>query len=360
MAKRCRHCRLGTQRSPGRPEEQARPDGVVGRPAMEPRNQPANTGLLQPAGAANGIDDPGDIPCWAAVPLQQGSVVSDVLQDLRYWGLQRRLEERSQGGRRGDPAPIDQDAHYGLQDGLLGVMVTSYGTVTILLRHSVCVDISADRAIRLVNMNGNYTAAMSWSGARRCVCHPCGRVLQQGSNVDLAIGSRLGKISYRGVTFSAFNHGLVYLVDEAGTKSTTERFHNLCYDVALHVFYPESEPDMETMEQCFDMASKAVEIAAPNGDRIWFVDDVRIRQTPWGDVQVTRETDSAMIWTSPSAGTVSVTGPCFKTIVSPDPTQFLSVRMGHKKLVASAQGLTVRNGSQRAGLDYLGRLFLPR
>lgn len=355
MSKRRRHRQPGSE-CPGRPEEQGGGDAAC--PATEPRDQPPSTGL--PESTAYDIDDPGEIPPWAAICTQQSSVVSDALRGLRHWVVQRSLEERSGRRRRGDPEVIDQDAYYGLQDGVLGVMVTSYGTMTVLLRHSICVDISADHAVRVVNMNGNCTAAISWSSGRRCVCHPCGRVLQRGNNVDLAIGSRLGKISYRGVTFSAFNHGLVYLVDASGTKSTTERFHNLCYDVALHVFYPESEPDVEAMEQCFEMASKAAETATPDGDRIWFVDDVRIKQTPWGDVQVSRETDCGMIWTSPSEGTVTVTGPYFKTVVSSDPTKFLSVRMGHKKLVASAQGLTVRNGSQRAGLDYLGRLFLPR
>ncbi|KAL1422659.1 hypothetical protein MTO96_003837 [Rhipicephalus appendiculatus] len=218
-----------------------------------------------------------------------------------------------------------------------GPVVTSYGTVSIMLRHCVRVDISVHGAVRVVNFPKHCTAAINSSGECSCACHPCGRVLQEGGSVHMATGTRLAQISLRGVTFTAFNHGLVYLVDASGTKSTTERFQILSYDIP-------PEPKQKTTR---------------NGEEIWIVNGVRIKQTPWGDVQVSRDSGRRVIWTSPTAGTISVNTPIVKTAMSCDPRKFFFVKVGQKRLNASADAFTVRNGSQRAGFDSRGRLILP-
>ncbi|CAN8021612.1 unnamed protein product, partial [Ixodes persulcatus] len=246
-----------------------------------------------------------------------------------------------------------------LQEVYYGPVVTNYGTVSVILRHCIRVDITVDRAVRVVNFERHCTAAISSWGDRSCVCHPCGRVLQEGFTVDMATGDRLAKISGRGVTFTALNHGLVYLVDASGTKSTTERFQNLCYDLPMNVFYFNSEQGMDTFNECFQVVSQARQRTTRGGDEIWIVAGVRIKQTPWGDVQVSRDSGRRVIWTSPTAGTVSVTTPFVKMAISCDPCKYFFVRMGQKRLSANVEGFTVRNGSQRAGFDGRGRLTLP-
>lgn len=247
----------------------------------------------------------------------------------------------------------------GLQEVYYGPVVTNYGTVSVILRHCIRVDITVDRAVRVVNFPRHCTAAISSWGDRSCVCHPCGRVLQEGVTVDMATGNRLAKISSRGVTFTALNHGLVYLVDASGTKSTTERFQNLCYDLPMNVFYFNSEQGMETFNECFQVVSQARQRTTRGGDDIWIVAGVRIKQTPWGDVQVSRDSGRRVIWTSPTAGTVSVNTPFVKMAIGCDPGKYFFVRMGQRRLSANLEGFTVRNGSQRAGFDSRGRLTLP-
>ncbi|XP_037558976.1 uncharacterized protein LOC119436254 [Dermacentor silvarum] len=239
-----------------------------------------------------------------------------------------------------------------------GPVVTTYGTVSVMLRHGVRVDISVDRAVRVVNFDKECTAAVSGDGDRSCVCHPCGRVLQQGVAVDIATGSRLAKISSRGVIFTALNHGLVYLVDASGTKSTTERFKDLCYDVPLSLFHLSLHEDEEGFNECFRMVSQAKHWNNRRGDDVWIVGGVRIQQAPWGDVQVSRDLGSHVVWTSPTKGTMSVVTPLIKSVVTCDPTRFFFVRMNQKRLSANADGFAVRNGSQRAGFDSRGRLVL--
>lgn len=316
--------------------------------------------------------------------LQHGN--TDVLQELGYapylphapfLGEAEQAEENSNGDQRtaaGDTMPKESaeswgDAHpyavgairglrSGLQDVYYGPVVTMGGTVSVMLRHGIRVDISVERAVRVVNFDKECMAAVDSSGDRSCVCHPCGRVLQQGVAVDVATGSRLAKISSRGVVFTAHNHGLTYVVDASGTKSTIDRFKDLCYDIPLSIFYSSSNEEDERFNECFRIVSLAKQWNNQNGDEVWLVGGVRIKQAPWGDVQVSRHWGRLVISTSPTEGTMSVVTPLIKAVVTCDPRRFFFVRMNQKRLSADADGFAVRNGSQRAGFDSLGRLVL--
>ncbi|XP_064454877.1 uncharacterized protein LOC135366150 isoform X2 [Ornithodoros turicata] len=252
-----------------------------------------------------------------------------------------------------------ESGFWGMPEPYYGPVVTNYGTISVILRHCIRVDITVDRAVRVVNFPRHCTAAIGSWGDRSCVCHPCGRVLQEGISVDMATGNRLAKISSRGVTFTALNHGLVYLVDASGTKSTTERFQNLCYDLPMSIFYFNSEQGVDAFQDCFQAVSQARQRTTRSGDDVWIIAGVRIKQTPWGDVQVSRDAGRRVIWTSPTAGTISVTTPFVKMAIGCDPWKYFFVRMGQKRLSANVEGFTVRNGSQRAGFDSRGRLTLP-
>ncbi|XP_075534928.1 uncharacterized protein LOC142570428 [Dermacentor variabilis] len=263
------------------------------------------------------------------------------------------------GDAQEDPEPVFQEPWEELPDDYYGPVVTSYGTVSVILQDSIRVDIATDGSVRVVNFAMHCTAAINSSGDSSCVCHPCGRVLQEGENVDMVSGTRLAKVSGRGVTFTALNHGLVYLVDASGTKSTTERFRNLFYDLPLSVFHSNQEQGTERFRECFRLVREARQRSTRNGDEIWLVGSVRIKQTPWGDVQVSRDSGRRVVWTSPTAGTISVATPLVKIALSVDPSRFFFVKMGQKKISASAEAFTVRNGSQSAGFDNQGRVTLP-
>lgn len=240
-----------------------------------------------------------------------------------------------------------------------GLVVTSYGTVSLMLRHCVRVDISVHGAVRVVNFPKHCSAAINSSGQISCVCHPCGRVRQDGPGIHMATGTRLAQISRRGITFTAFNHALVYLVDESGTKSTTENFEILSYDIPLDVFAYEVPQGVECFDECFRILREAEQKTNRQRDDIWLVNGIRIKQTPWGDVQVSRDSGRRIIWTSPTAGTISVNTPIVKVTMSCDPRKFFFVKAGQKRLSANAEAFTVRNGSQRAGFDSRDIFFLP-
>ncbi|KAL1441028.1 hypothetical protein MTO96_008949 [Rhipicephalus appendiculatus] len=201
------------------------------------------------------------------------------------------------GDAQEDPEPLFEEPWDELPEDYYGPVVTSYGTVSVILQDSIRVDIATDGSVRVVNFAMHCTAAIDSSGDSSCVCHPCGRVLQEGENVDMVSGTRLAKVSSRGVTFTALNHGLVYLVDASGTKSTTERFRNLFYDLPLSVFHSNQDQGTERFRECFRLVREARQRSTRNGDEIWLVGCVRIKQTPWGDVQVSRDSGRRVVWT---------------------------------------------------------------
>uniref|UniRef100_A0A131YRV6 Uncharacterized protein n=1 Tax=Rhipicephalus appendiculatus TaxID=34631 RepID=A0A131YRV6_RHIAP len=313
--------------------------------------QHGNTNMLQELGYAPflppsrllGMNDRVDENCTGEPHTAAGETMITV--STEGWG-DAQLDPAAAGLRSG------------LQDLYYGPVVTTHGTVSVMLKHGIRVDISVDRALRVVNFDKECTAAISCDGDRSCVCHPCGRVLQQGVAVDIATGSRMAKISSRGVIFTALNHGLVYLVDASGTKSTTERFRDLCYDVPLSIFHLSLNEDNEGFSECFRIVSQAKRWNNRNGDEVWLVGGVRIQQAPCGDVQVSRDSGRHVIWTSPTEGTMTVITPHIKAVITCDPRRFFFVRMNQKRLSANADGFAVRNGSQRAGFDSRGRLVL--
>lgn len=48
---------------------------------------------------------------------------------------------------------------------------------------------------------------------------------------------RYAKMWYKGVSFTAEQCALVYLVDAAGTRTTTDTFLDMSQDFTLNVFY---------------------------------------------------------------------------------------------------------------------------
>lgn len=59
------------------------------------------------------------------------------------------------------------------------------------------------------------------------------RIVFNATNVCL----RYAKMWYKGVSFTSDQCALVYLVDSAGTRTTTDSFSDLSGDFSLGVFY---------------------------------------------------------------------------------------------------------------------------
>ena len=75
---------------------------------------------------------------------------------------------------------------------------------------------------------------LSGCGTQASLIHPCGRVFQYGSRIEAHTRDdedhfieKNAKIWPRGISFTSNTCALIYLVDEAGARSTSDFFHNL-------------------------------------------------------------------------------------------------------------------------------------
>ncbi|XP_076329797.1 uncharacterized protein LOC143235470 [Tachypleus tridentatus] len=263
--------------------------------------------------------------------------------------------------RYGDEPELNFEDFY-LQDfnkfPLCCPVVTSCGTLSILLKHCVRVDITVDRAIRMVNFPANCIASINGAADYSGILHPYGRILQEGVTINAEMGKILAKIAKRGVTFTSTEHSLVYLVDPSGTKSTTERFQDLNYDFSINLFYLSSFNGTGALNYCFDALAGAYHRVFRNGDEVWNIAGVRIKQTSWGDVRVTKDYGRRVLRTSPTSGNISVSTPFVHMAAGCEPDRCVFVRRGDKRVIAHIGGFNVRCGSQKAGFDEIGRLIL--
>ena len=113
-------------------------------------------------------------------------------------------------------------------------VVEKQGYISLHLRYDVHVDIAPNQAIRIVNHRKAVTLALSGCATQMALVHPQGRVLQYNSRIEIQTEDYLSiknaKMWPRGVSFTANNCALVYLVDQAGARSTTDTFHDLYAD----------------------------------------------------------------------------------------------------------------------------------
>ncbi|XP_023211905.1 uncharacterized protein LOC111614768 [Centruroides sculpturatus] len=237
-----------------------------------------------------------------------------------------------------------------------GYVVTVNGTISVQLQHYIRVDITVDKAIRLVNFPGKCVAAMNYFDS--CIIHPISKILQEQTTVNMEIGNRLAKFSNRGITFTSLGHSLVYLVDTSGTKSTFEYFRNLNYDFSLDVFYTKSIHGEAVMNDCFLKIANSVHRCNRNGDQMWIIAGICIQQNLLGDVCITHDFGRRIMRTSPTFGTISVSTPYIYMAAGCDPEKYVFVQRGQQRLSSNLRSFTVRNGTQKAGFDSRGRLVL--
>lgn len=235
--------------------------------------------------------------------------------------------------------------------------ISNYGTVTILLRHLIRVDISPAKAVYVTNPPAECIAAVNTTGDKSCVIHPNGRVLHTGQDIHMKTLDRQAKICKRGIIYSSTKHCLSYLVNDAGTKTTSENFRNLNNDFSLQVFFCNGV-DQTNAEECYKMVCEAQHRSFRNGDEVWIIGGFRIKQDERGNVKVTKNGDYYAIKTSPTCGYVSIKTDTAETYIGRYADNYFSVKVGNKQVSASLKRFVVQNGSQKSGFNSSDKVAL--
>lgn len=122
------------------------------------------------------------------------------------------------------------------------------------LKLNELINLQSDRETVIVNVNetwSNYDATLAESIMNAHCTHMIKWPLKDRREANAAavavaiVGStapsisidRYAKMWYKGVSFTAEQCALVYLVDAAGTRTTTDTFLDMSQDFTLNVFY---------------------------------------------------------------------------------------------------------------------------
>jgi hypothetical protein len=78
------------------------------------------------------------------------------------------------------------------------------------------------------------------------------------------------QICCRGVTFTSLNRSLIYLVDNSGCKTTTERFRKLNYDFTSHIFHSNALSGEYARQSAFAIVLRgSYELSEYGSDQLW-------------------------------------------------------------------------------------------
>ncbi|KAJ9585084.1 hypothetical protein L9F63_020573, partial [Diploptera punctata] len=168
-------------------------------------------------------------------------------------------------------------------------IATPHGTMSLRLHDCVRVDMTIDRAVRIINFNNKIVLCLSGSGSETALLHPNGRIYQYGSRVEIlahdAHGNNKFQLWKRGVSFTSQQCALVYLVDAAGTRTTTDNFSDMSQDFSLSVFYNDSRHGPSHIQEAISTLQAGQYWVTDEGIENWIVNNVRISQTPDGLVR---------------------------------------------------------------------------
>ena len=119
--------------------------------------------------------------------------------------------------------------------GVLKANVYEPGYVSFMLKNDIVVNIGPNYAVQIVNPTVDIKLALSGCATQMALIHPQGRVLQYMARVEVqCLGSngvdKSAKLWPRGISFTSSNCAITYLVDEAGTRSTSDYFYNLFFE----------------------------------------------------------------------------------------------------------------------------------
>ncbi|CAD7078019.1 unnamed protein product [Hermetia illucens] len=240
-----------------------------------------------------------------------------------------------------------------------GPMALPNGTIQIRLRDGIRVDMTLDKAVRVVNQRSRVAISLSSNGSSSALIHPNGRVYQYGSRVEIVAYDgmktnnyvRYAKMWYKGVSFTSENCALTYLVDAAGTRTTSDSFTDMSKDYTIAVFYNDSRHGPAYAQEATAVLQDSKFQCSEDGTEVFEINGFRISQTADGLVKITRNHNKCLIRTSPGNGSATLTTPIIHCTASLGKTSHLFVRRGERRMHFDGASFVVRNAGHSAGFD---------
>ena len=221
-------------------------------------------------------------------------------------------------------------------------VVEQEGHLSLRLRAGVTLAVSPGLAILLRNPRHHTALALSPCSSHLALVHPMARLLQYGPRIEVQVDDDISvknaKIHPKGVSFTANNCALVYLLDEAGARSTSDMFHDLqASDIAATLFQEAARGGGWAVAAAVEML-EGVQYWRDEEEH-WVVGGVLVTQTRDGLVTVDRPLggDSLRLRVSPNNGKVRYERRGVVVTASTGEERHLFLRAGDRRLHYSGQ-----------------------
>ena len=240
------------------------------------------------------------------------------------------------------------------------------GFIRISLNFNMVLDISNNMALRLNNQVRQSSVTLSGSGKHCALIHPKGRVLIYEPRVEIqtedSLSVKNAKVYPRGISFTANNMALVYLLDEAGARSTSDMFHDLYATNIVDTLFKEAcAMDKVDIQQSIDQLQAAQYWRNEAQVDCWIFGSIFIQQTLDGLVIVERTLDNGAkisLKSSPSNGKIRLDSSFVQVTASLGEESHMFLRTRDRRLHYNGNNgvFMVRNAGHSAGFDEEGEL----
>ncbi|KAG4067069.1 hypothetical protein HA402_000060 [Bradysia odoriphaga] len=240
-----------------------------------------------------------------------------------------------------------------------GPIILPNATIKVRLRNGISVDMTLDKAVCVIDSRSRITISLSCNGASAVMIHPNGKIHQIGTCVEIVAYDgtkrnnyvRYSKMWHKGISFTSESSALVYLVDSAGTRTTSDTFADMRTDYSIPVFLAGSRHGSMYIRDAVSVIGRSTYWCADDGTEEFHINDFRIIQTGDGVVNVVRSSYQWLIRTSFRNCCATLTTPQIHCTASLSETPHLFVRRQDKRVHFDGYSFVVRNASQSAGFD---------
>ncbi|XP_039438120.1 uncharacterized protein LOC120419495 [Culex pipiens pallens] len=246
-----------------------------------------------------------------------------------------------------------------------GPVAMPNGIIQLRLRDGVVIEMTIDKSLKLINSQEHVTIALSHNGTLSALKHPNGIVFQNGPKVDIVAYDgrrnnsyiRYAKMWQKGISLTSEGCALIYLVDAAGTRTTSDMINiDLNTDYISPVFFNGARVGAQFCAEAETIAQGANFWLNDDGTEQFQLNGYRIQQTVDGLVKVARMNNRCNIRTSPTNGSATITTPNIHCTASMGQTSHLFVRREERRMHFDGTSIVVRNAGHSAGFDEWNRL----
>ncbi len=235
------------------------------------------------------------------------------------------------------------------------VYVSPSGLLTVIMQHEIAVEMTLDRALRVVNHRHRTVAAISNNGSTACVHHPVAKLYQEGMVVQADVfWNRRALLSPDTVSFAIRDR--CYDLVDSQLMPTARTFTDISQDMSVSILFsssgygPSLVPHLQTLVQQGSYSCQRDDSVYVN------INGIKIHQTAKGDVTV--RSGRKVIRVSPTYGSMYVESSCVQMAL--EMNWSVKFQRGKQRLNASFTGLVLSDGDLECGVDqYLQPFVQP-